>query len=88
MIMETGAEWSRKPCQEFKPCMKLRGNVFDYTELIRLRGKERVGRPQPVPLPSPLAVWIFREDRSDEMWQADLDMASGYIAVCARLAGC
>lgn len=39
--MQTGGEWSRKPCQEFKPCMKLRGNVFDYAEVIWLRGRER-----------------------------------------------
>lgn len=38
--MQTGGELSTKPCQEFKPCMKLRG-TFDYTELIPLRGKER-----------------------------------------------
>lgn len=53
MIMQPGGEWSRKPCQQFKPCMKLRGNVFDYTEVIRLRGREREGRPRPVPYPHP-----------------------------------
>lgn len=67
------------------------GNVCDYSGLIGRWGgwRERGARAfPPVPLPSPLAVWIFRADKSDELWQADLSVASGHVAVCASLAGC
>ncbi len=44
--------------------------------------EERGWWPQPVPPPSPLAVWILSADETDEMWQADLGMASGHCCLC------